>query len=145
MAKSRKVVDKRKVKLGKDGEVQANPEAEAADVQPEEKSEETGVKERSAAEDMAGLPPMDVYALVKSFIGILGAHAWQWMGLIKNPITGRVEKDMAQAKVAIDSISALAKQLESKLDESDQRELKALLGDLQINYVQQSARESQGS
>jgi len=127
--KGYEVVDKRKVKIGEDGEVHAEPEAEAP---PEE--------EREAAEEGPKLPPVDVYSLLKSFIGILGAHAWQWLGLVKNPITGETERDLAQAKVAIDTISALVGQLESKLDESEQRDLKGLISDLQINFVQQQSR-----
>lgn len=130
MAKSKKKkdVDEQKVQA----------EAEAAEVRQEESKPE----EQAADEEMAGLPPVDIYSLLKYFIGLLGAQAWQWMGVIKNPMTGQAGKDLPQAKVAIDSISALITQIESKLDESEQRELRNMLSDLRINFVQQSARES---
>ncbi|NIN64511.1 MAG: hypothetical protein GTO63_07375, partial [Anaerolineae bacterium] len=69
------VVDKRKVKAGKDREAQ--PEAET----------QVGEEEEAKA-GPSGLPPVDVNSLLKSFVGLLGAHAWQWLGLVKNPLTG---------------------------------------------------------
>ena len=118
------VIDKRKVKMDSEGNVTAEPE------EPQEQ------------EEFAGLPPVDVYALLKSFIGLLGAHTWQWLGLVKNPVTGNIEKDLTQAKIAIDSISLMMGQLGDKLDASEQRELQGLLSDLRMNYVQQSAKAS---
>ena len=122
----------------KDGEVHTEPEADEAQAREEAPPE----AEQEAVEEGPKLPPVDVYSLLKSFIGILGAHAWQWLGLVKNPVTGEMEKDLAQAKVAIDTISVLVGQLESKLDESEQRDLKSLISDLQINFVQQQSRPS---
>lgn len=135
--KGYEVIDKRKVKLGEDGEVRAEPEDEKAQATADMGSE----KEAFSPEEIANLPPVDVYSLLKSFIGILGAHAWQWLGLVKNPITGQIEKDLAQAKVAIDAIRALVQQIEGKIDASEDRELKGMISDLQINYVQQSAKK----
>jgi len=133
------VVDKRKVKAGKDGEAHTEPEAEASEAQPE--AETKAGEEEQVKEEPTGLPPVDVNSLLKSFVGLLGAHAWQWLGLVKNPLTGKVGKDLEQAKVAIDSISILIDQLDGKIDPAEQRELKCLLSDLQINFVQQSAKE----
>ena len=123
------VVDKRKVKMDSEGNVVAEPEEPKAEPQEQE-------------EEFAGLPPVDVYAILKSFISLLSAHTWQWLGLIKNPVTGSLDKDLAQAKIAIDSISLMAGQLQGNLDESEQRELQGLLADLRMNYVQQSAKGS---
>jgi hypothetical protein len=131
------VVDKRKVKLGEDGEVQAEPETEAPEAQAEAEAEPSGAEEPSP-EERFELPPVDVYALLNSFIGILGAHAWQWMGLVKNPVTGQLDKDMTQAKIAIDTVSAIIAQLEGKAPPAEHQELRSLLSDLQINFVKQS-------
>ena len=121
------VVDKRKVKMDDEGNATAEPE------EPKAEQEEP---------EFAGYPPIDVYGILKSFIGLLGAHAWQWLGLVKSPATGKIEQDLAQAKIAIDSISLMAGQLEGKLDASEQREIQAMLADLRMNFVQQSAKSS---
>lgn len=100
---------------------------------------ESQSKSESASENESfNLPPVDVYSLIGSFIGMLGMQAWQWIGLVKNPSTGNIEKDLPQAKVAIDAIAALAKQLEGKMDASEEKELRELISNLQLNYVQQS-------
>ena len=126
-----KVVDKRKVTVDESGEVHAKPESEA--------SKEAG--EATPAEPVE-VPAIDVYSLLAYFIGVLGGQAWQWLGLAKNPLTGKVEQDLVQAKIAIDSMAALAGQLSSELAPGEQADLDALMSDLRINYVQQSAKSS---
>ena len=103
----------------------------------EEPSQQT--EEEPSIEDIAaGLPPVDVYTLLKSFIGMLAAQSWQWMGLVKNPSTGNIEKDMAQAKAAIDAITAIAGQLEGKISAHESEELRGMISDLRVNFVRQS-------
>ncbi len=135
--KGYEVIDKRRVKpddVSAEGETEEAPKEEASPEQPEEKS-----GEKPSAEDIAaGLPPVDVYTLLGSFVALLGTHAWQWMGLVMNPSTGKIEKDLAQAKVAIDVIAAIAAQLEGKISPSESEQLKAMLSDLRINFVRQS-------
>lgn len=126
------VIDKRRVTLGEDGEVQTHPEAEAT-----ESAEEI---EQQIKEELAGLPPVDVYSMIRYFISMLSVQAWQWLGLVKSPITGKVEKDLDQAKVAIDTISLLVGQMNGKLSQAEEAELRGALSDLRINFVQQSSR-----
>ncbi len=126
------VVDKRKVTLDEDGEVRTHPETE--EPEPE-------LTEEQIAEELKNLPPVDVYSMLRYFIGLLAAQTWQWLGLMKNPMTGNLEKDLEQAKVAIDSISALIGQMQAKLSPQEQAELQGMLSDLRINYVQQSSRQ----
>jgi len=131
--KGYEIIDKRKVKLDENGEAHVQPDQEDA------QSVEAGPDQGTGLQD-ANLPPVDVYSLLKSFISLLGTHTWQWLGLVKDPMTGRMVQDLAQAKVAIDSIAAMASLLEVKLEDSERRELQAMLSDLRINFVQQSSR-----
>lgn len=128
------VVDKRKVTVDESGEVTAHPEADVAP------PKETPTAEEEFSEPAGELPAVDVYSLLAYFIGVLGAQTWQWLGLAKNPVSGQMGQDLEQAKVAIDAISALAAQLEAKLTPSEAGELKNLLNDLRINFVQQSSK-----
>ena len=100
----------------------------------------TSEEEEQYRQMMADMPPVDIYSLLKSFVAMLGAQTWQWLGLMKNQATGNIEKDLSQAKVAIDTIALLVGQLEPKLDPSELREMQRILSDLRINYVQQSAK-----
>lgn len=126
-----KVVDKRKVTMDESGEVHAKPETET--------SKEVG--EATPAEPVE-VPTIDVYSLLAYFMGVLGGQAWQWLGLAKNPLSGKVEKDLVQAKIAIDSMAALAGFLSSELGPEEQADLDRLMSNLRINYVQQSAKSS---
>ncbi|NIM05979.1 MAG: DUF1844 domain-containing protein [Armatimonadetes bacterium] len=68
---------------------------------------------------------------------LLHSYAWQSMGLVANPVTGKTDKDLEQAQVAIDAVSYLAGQLETKLKGEELRQLHAMVSDLQLNFVQQ--------
>ena len=62
--------------------------------------------------------------------------AWQKLGLQPDMVTGKIESDLAQARVAIDVVGYIASQLETQLDEEDKKHLHSLVRDLKINYVQ---------
>jgi hypothetical protein len=83
------------------------------------------------------LPPMDVYGLLKTTISLLSNAAWAWMGLTPSPFTGQMEKDLNQAKIAIDSVAYLAGQVESHLGDAERREMQNVVSMLRVNYVQQ--------
>jgi hypothetical protein len=48
-----------------------------------------------------------------------------------------MEKDMPQAKTAIDTVAFLVDQVEPRLSETDRRDLRNMLSNLRLNYVQQ--------
>jgi hypothetical protein len=76
--------------------------------------------------------------LVRLRIAELSELAWIHMGLVANPLTQRIVKDLPQARLAIDCAAALVEQLQPHLDEREKRELRTLLANLRINYVEQS-------
>ncbi|MDR3690482.1 MAG: DUF1844 domain-containing protein [Fimbriimonas sp.] len=82
--------------------------------------------------------PLSIYDILAILIEQLAAVAWQKMGLQPDSVTGKIEPDLAEAKVAIDVTASMVQQLESQLDEDDKRRLHSLLRDLRINYVQKS-------
>ena len=87
---------------------------------------------------MNGLP--DVYSVLALFLQELRSLAWLRMGLVANPSTGQIERDLEQARVAIDTVTFLAKQIEPVVSPDERLPLKALVSDLQINFVEQSKR-----
>jgi hypothetical protein len=82
----------------------------------------------------------DVYSVLALFLGELRNLAWLRMGLVANPGTGQIERDMAQAKVAIDTVAFLAQQIEPYMPAQERLPLRALVSDLQMNFVEQSKR-----
>lgn len=82
--------------------------------------------------------PLDVHQLLLVMIEQTTEVAWQKLGLRPDAMTGKIVRDVEQARVAIDATSALAALIEPKLDEEDKRHLQSMLRDLKINYVQHS-------
>lgn len=111
------------------------PREEAAEP---EKPEAGAAKEQQAgeqAQEEANLPPPDVYAILGFMIGLLADTAWQLMGIRLAPGQKEPVKDLAQAKIAIDTIAFIADKLHSQLDEEGRKGIRGLISDLQINYV----------
>ena len=82
--------------------------------------------------------PLNVHSFLAVMLDQLAAIAWQKMGLQADPMTGKVERDLVQARVAIDVAETVAKSLEGELDEDDRRQMNNLVRDLKLNYVEQS-------
>ena len=82
----------------------------------------------------------DVRSVLALFMGELRNLAWLRMGLVANPMTGEIEKDLAQAQMAINTVGFLADQLEPHVAPEERLPLKAMISDLQLNFVEQSKR-----
>jgi hypothetical protein len=73
-------------------------------------------------------------------VDILQQGAWIAMGLRADPITQSVEADLSEARKLIDCVEYLAEKVRADLDDDTQRDLRNLVRDLQVNYVQQVNR-----
>ncbi|MDO8588594.1 MAG: DUF1844 domain-containing protein [Armatimonadota bacterium] len=126
------VVDKRKVKAEEETE---SPEEAVSEQQ--ESAEMTAPEEPEAEErEQAGVA--DVYTVVTWMIEILATSAWQKLGLQVDPGSGKIEKDLDQARTAIDCVMALSDHISPHLDDTGRRELKGIVSDLQLNFVNQN-------
>ncbi len=85
------------------------------------------------------IPRLNVRDRLLMCIDILNQGAWISLGLISDPSTGKIEADLSQAKVAIDSVAFLTDRVESELDDETRRELRSLVRDLHLNFVRQSS------
>jgi hypothetical protein len=63
--------------------------------------------------------------------------AWQKIGLHPDMVTGKIEPNLSDARVAIDVAQYLASCLETQVDDEDKRQLQSIIRDLKINFVQQ--------
>jgi hypothetical protein len=86
--------------------------------------------------------PLSVYDVLVVMADQMAALAWQKLGLQPDPFTGKVERDLEEAKVAIDLTSHLASFVQPRLDEEDQRQMHNLIRDLRINYVEKTKESS---
>ena len=124
------VVDKRRVTP--DEPQEAGP-AEEAPEEPEEEEE-------------APPEPLDVWGLLRYTVGLLHGFAWQAMGLVPNPVSGKIEPDFEQARVAIDCAADMFRRMEEHVSEEEKLRLRSLISDLRLNFVQQKERaEKEGN
>jgi Domain of unknown function (DUF1844) len=139
------VIDKRRVKpegaeAMASGEPSADPNAAGRGVTADEVRAAAEAAAQQAAEAGVGdLPQVDVPGALSVCINMLNEVAWMKMGLIPN-LQGKIEKDLAQAKVAIDAVGDLAARLDPLVNDQDRRDLQVMLSNLRINFVQQSQK-----
>ena len=86
------------------------------------------------------LPSLSVRDRLLMSIDILNQGAWISLGLIADPATGKIEKNLDSARIALDSVAFLVGKVEAEMDEQTRRELRRLVTDLQLNFVEQQNR-----
>jgi hypothetical protein len=90
-----------------------------------------------------GTQPIDVNQVIMVMIDQMSGIAWQKLGLQNDLITGKLEKDLGQAKTAVDCVTQLADFILPQLDEGDKRQIQTLISNLKVNYVQKSAEAAE--
>ncbi|HOX28077.1 MAG TPA: DUF1844 domain-containing protein [bacterium] len=86
----------------------------------------------------ADQPEPEIEDIVKFCFNILQGQVFVRMGLIANPVSGQITKDLAQAKLGIDFCSTLIDAVEGSVDGDLIRQLRAAVSEMQINFVNQS-------
>jgi len=81
---------------------------------------------------------LSVFDVIQVMCDQMAGIAWQKLGLQPDPLSGRVERDLEEAKVAIDVTTHLATFIQPLLEEPDQRRLHSLIRDLRLNFVEKS-------
>jgi len=105
-------------------------------VQKEEKEEtKEKVKEEEKKQEEYFKEP-DLPVLFVWFISMLSGKAWEYLGLIMNPETKEINKDLKKAKIAIDTVAFLYDQIKDDLNPEDFKRIENLLANLRMNYVE---------
>jgi hypothetical protein len=111
--------------------------ADPSPSEPEPSGEPAAGGEPAAAGEPA-LP--DAPALVMTCLSLLATKAWEAMGLVPNPRTKQIERNLDDAQIAIDAAAALAGVLKPRTAEAERREIETLLANLRINFVEQKSK-----
>ena len=61
------------------------------------------------------------------------------LGKIQNPVSGKTEVNIEQAKVAIDILDMLVQRTKGNLNEREEKFLQDTLSDLKVNYIKATA------
>lgn len=130
--------DRRRVSA--DGPPPGSGESAEAEAGSENTQTETRAGEDlgSAGEGSEALPPITARDLVQLYINQLQEIAWSRMGLTPNPTSGTIERDLTDARLAIDCAADLIRHIDPLVDPTTRRELQNLLATLRLNFVQQS-------
>lgn len=90
--------------------------------------------EQAAAEAM----DVDVYGLLRLFVSMMTEQAWIHLGLQTAPGKTETETRLSEARVAIDTLQFLRKQLDQNLQDVERRELDRVISTLRVNYIQRT-------
>jgi hypothetical protein len=71
------------------------------------------------------------------------AAAWQNMGKVKNPMTDKIERSLAQARFSIDMLDMLRSRTQGNLSDEEKKLLDHTISELQLNYVAEVEAEKQ--
>lgn len=84
--------------------------------------------------------------LFHHLVAMFQTLALQQLGKLVNPITGKLERDLQQAKITIDMLQMLKERTTGNLEQSEQMVLDRALLELQMNFVDERKRpEGDGS
>jgi hypothetical protein len=79
--------------------------------------------------------------LFAQLVYIFFSSGMQGMGKILNPVTNKIERNMEQAKNAIDMLEMIKTKTKGNLSPELERMLSTYLTDLRLNYVEESNKK----
>jgi hypothetical protein len=75
-----------------------------------------------------------------TFVFSLSSSALVHLGEVPDPVTNKVEKDLALAKQIIDTLAMLEEKTRGNLERDEQQLLQTVLYDLRLRFVKQSGK-----
>lgn len=95
-------------------------------------NENKSAAENTKKEDEAfEMPPIDF----NLFISSLGMQALMALGELENPMSGKKEKQLPQAKYLIDTLEMLEVKTKNNLDAQEANMIETMLYDLRMKYI----------
>ena len=101
-----------------------------------EEKKETGEKVKEEKKQEESFKEPDLPVLFVWFISMLSGKTWEYLGLIMNPETKKINKDLKKAKIAIDTVTFLYDQIKDDINQEDFKRIENLLANLRMNYVE---------
>ncbi|HYM91033.1 MAG TPA: DUF1844 domain-containing protein [bacterium] len=94
---------------------------------------------QAASPEAVPLAALSASDLLTWVLSLLAAKAWEGMGLVPSPLTSKAEKNMDEARLAIDAYAAVFEVVRARIEEHPRREMENLLTTLRLNFVEKSA------
>lgn len=80
----------------------------------------------------------DLSELIMSYLAMLQEYILAYMGVLANPVTGLVAKELEQARFGIDFFALILDECSSTMPPGELKRLKAVLSVFQLNFARQS-------
>jgi hypothetical protein len=80
-----------------------------------------------------------------SLVLFLTTIASQHLGVVKNPLTDKVEKNLELAKYTIDSLNILKEKTKGNLTKEEEDLLDSMLSNLRLTYVREQSKKNNSS
>ena len=77
-----------------------------------------------------------------TIVMMFATSCWQYLGKIPNQISGKTEKDLPHAQMAIEILNMLSQKMKGNLTSDEEKMLLNTLTDLQLNYADEVNKES---
>jgi hypothetical protein len=94
-------------------------------------------------DETEGTIPDQNELLFMHLVVMFQSMAYQHMGKVMNPATEKVERDLLQAKGAIDILAMLEEKTRGNLTENEQKMLGQSLFELRMNYVDEVNKDQE--
>jgi hypothetical protein len=78
--------------------------------------------------------------LLLQLVAMFQYAAMQQMGKLPNPVTGKIERDLDQARISIDMIEMLQSRTQAGRSARESEYIDKVLFELRMNYVDESKR-----
>lgn len=92
-------------------------------------------EELSEEEIAANIFDLGIERFIQYNLGVIIQFAYVYMGLVANPGTGLVTRDLARAKQSIDIFEYLAEKVKGGLMPAEAEELTRITKDLKLNFL----------
>jgi hypothetical protein len=83
--------------------------------------------------------------LFLSLVFSLQSAGWSQLGKVASPVSGKIERDLLQAKMSIDLLVMLQEKTKGNLSSEEAQLLNSAVYNLQMNYVDEINNEKQAS
>jgi hypothetical protein len=98
-------------------------------------------EEKNGSQSKEYKGPPKVTEVIQNYIVVLGTLSLHYMGVVPNPegkldISGKRELD--QAKIALDSMAVLYKQIENLLNKKAKNNIENMMNDLKLRFADES-------
>ena len=122
-------------------EPDAEPDAEATAEEPRRPAGPPAGEEappEATPDEAAEALQIDMYGILRMVFGMCVEQAWVHLGLQLAPGAKETKADLAQARLAIDTVAYIKDALGTNLSAAEQREVEQMLATLRMNYIQRT-------